>query len=203
MNGEFKDGLVTARLFGKVTDIELDRSGRPGSPAVLAVPHGGLLRDPHLLVVTDDYRLTPQGRLLVCDRHLVVADQRAQEPRELADVLVVSRADGRDGVAERLAATLASHPGAGLALGAFPGGCLAAGRDGIGLDIADAAGHATSEESCPPLLGSLLHCWLTALIPLEELESMALLVGALSGSGGRLAVAGRVRVAVTRTRKAA
>jgi hypothetical protein len=189
--------MITARLFTYDGGIAMQRTTRSGDPAILVLPHGGLLRDPHLLVVAAEGE--PPGRRVVTDRHVVMDDPGTAgcgaDRRELADVLIVQSACDRTGAVERATTALARYPGSGLVIAPFPGGCRAAFPGGAGLDISDAAGRTVAEKPWPALFGSFLHCWLAARIPLEELEPAAVLYGTASGDRlDALAVAGRVQI---------
>ncbi|GAA1256995.1 hypothetical protein GCM10009677_04100 [Sphaerisporangium rubeum] len=202
--------LVTAHLFRLEQALDLSRlpangAAPPGTPAVLVIPRGGPLREPHLMIlsVTCGLRGTPPGVRMFGGTHIVAQlNSAAEKWCGVADVLV-----GRDRRALPLrpggvARVLDRYPGCEVAVDRRRHGHLAGLRDGRVVSISEEGRFSSLSRPWPGLYGSLLYGWLVAEMPFDGLTEASVIVGRYSGpDSGRprcFEVAGRVRFGVTR-----
>jgi hypothetical protein len=196
-------GMVTARLYTADQPIDLSKAvwrggmirgvGR-GTCAVLVIPRDQILRDPLIVLLSGRRTRVAQapGRLLVSDTHIVSAHPVGRERRELADVLVTRGSAGRRATLGVIGNRLERYPGAEIVMGAYSSGCLAGFRDGV---LAEIAG--VTDRTSLSVLGSFLHCWVVAGLPLSGLESAGIALGT-AGPGGGLVVVARATLGALR-----
>jgi hypothetical protein len=148
-------------------------------PAMLVIPVGLGLTEPHLVVMTDPdrHRLPRPTGWITTDVHLVVCprDRRTAERQDMPGVLV-SR--GRGPVA-RISRALARRRACDVLVGQRSGGCDLRLRDGRllaveGPRIAPAAAGVVSSYA---MYGSAVHCWQSAGISVSALEEAVVAVG--------------------------
>jgi hypothetical protein len=177
--------LVVSRLYVADKPLVLSRLTREGVPAVLVIPRSELLHEPHIMLAFSSRagRVGPPGRLVSADPHVVAVPPSSGAHREMADVLVVRRSGDRRPADELVTGTLARYPGAEVCIGSHPGGCLAALRAGVLVEISGA-----TDQADVSVLGSFLHCWSVAGLPLAGLESSAVALGMLVAAESRACV---------------
>lgn len=145
-------------------------------PAVLVIPSGRGITEPHLIVMTDPdrQRLPRPAGWITTDIHLVVHGRgRRDHPRHGRPGVLVNR--GRIGVIERLTRSRNGD----IVVGYRSGGCELRLRDGRlltveGPRITPAAGGVASSYA---MYGSAVHCWQAAGISVSALEQAVVAVG--------------------------
>lgn len=206
--------LIAAHLLRVEHSLTLDHSpvepraaDRPDDeemPAMLVIPSGRRLTEPHVIVMTDPNRhqLPRPAGWVATDVHLVAwardRGERAYQPRP--DVLVNR---GRGELIAGLARAFAHRRDCEVTVGRRTGGCTLRLRDGrllavAGPRVASAAGVASSYA----MYGSAVHCWQSAGISITALEEAAVAVGryvtATTERPARFLVTGRAEIRLRR-----
>ena len=211
--------LVAAHLLRVEDPLTLDHSPaptpasapgdrRPGldwdeMPAMLVIPSGRGLTEPHLIVMTDPdrQRLARPHGWITTDIHLVVCRRsRRERSRHGRPGVIVNR--GRPGVIERVA----RRRDGDIVVVHRPGGCELRLRDGRlltveGPRIAPASAGVASSYA---MYGSAVHCWQAAGISVSTLEQAVVAVGryvtATAERSVRFLVTGRAELKLHRPR---
>jgi hypothetical protein len=176
------------------------------APAVLIIPTGGGLREPHLIALQD-----PRGRwdvetsaCVMTDLHAVVCveDLGDYTRHPAADVLVCRNEVTQD----QMTRLVGDYPGCKIAVGRRAEGYLLWLDDGWMVDI---DGPATFSATDPwlAIYGSVLHCWLSAGMPSSVLADSVVAAGhyrdAAPGRECHFHVAGRTNVHMVRRQSTA
>lgn len=211
--------LVAAHLLRVEDSLTLDHSPPPPTaapargrqpgmaedemPAMLVIPSGRGLTEPHLIVMTDPdrQRLARPHGWIITDIHLVVCGRgRRERSRHGRPGVLVNR--GRPGVIERVA----RRRDGDIVVAHRPGGCELRLRDGRLLTVegprigSASAGVASSYA----MYGSAVHCWQAAGISVSTLEQAVVAVGryvtTTAERSVRFLVTGRVELKLHRPR---
>lgn len=202
--------LIAAHLLRVEDSLTLDHP-EPGSrtddgmPAMLVIPSGRGLTEPHLVVMTDPdrHRLPRPTGWITTDIHLVAGARNRRDPayHDQPGVLVNR---GHGDLIARIARAFGRRCGCDVMVGHRFGGCDLRLRDGRllaveGPRIAPAAAGVVSSYA---MYGSAVHCWQSAGISLSALEEAAVAVGRyVTGSAERSArflVTGRAEMRLRR-----
>lgn len=145
-------------------------------PAMLVIPSGRGLSEPHLIVMTDPdrERLPRPSGWITTDIHLVVcARDRRDRPRHAKPGVFVNR--GRMGAVARIA----RRRDGDIVVAQRAGGCELRLRDGRLLTVEGPriAPATAGIRSSYALYGSAVHCWQTAGISVSTLEQAVVAVG--------------------------
>lgn len=205
--------LVAAHLLRVEDSLALDhappgtrdrrRPGDDGMPAMLVIPSGRGLAEPHLIVMTDPdrQRLARPAGWITTDIHLVVCgrDRRDRPCHGRAGVLVDRR---RTGIVARITRRRAGD----IVVGHRVGGCELRLRDGRLLTVAGPriAPAPSDIASCYAMYGSAVHCWQAAGISVSMLEQAVVAVGryvaATAERSVHFLVTGRAEITLRRPR---
>ncbi len=204
--------LVAAHLLRVEDSLTLDHSPRAADlaredemPAMLVIPSGRGLTEPHVVVMTDPdlHRLPRPAGWITTDLHLVVCarGRRGRAYHEPPGVLVNR---GRAGLVARVTRAFGRRHACDVAVGHRCGGCELRLRDGrllavAGPRIAPATAGVLSSYA---MYGSAVHCWQSAGISVSALEEAAVAVGryvtATAGRSPRFLVTGRAEIKLRR-----
>jgi hypothetical protein len=182
--------LIAAHLLRVEDSLTLDhplpgsrttaRSSDDEMPAMLVIPSGRGLTEPHLIVMTDPdrHRLPRPAGWITTDIHLVVC-ARNRRDRAYHDRPGVLVNRGHGDLIARIARAFGRRIGCDVAVGRRFGGCDLRLRDGRllaveGPRIAPAAAGVVSSYA---MYGSAVHCWQSAGISVSALEQAAVAVG--------------------------
>jgi hypothetical protein len=200
--------LIAAHLLRVEAPLDLDHPpsserARRGVPAILVIPAGHGLTEPHLIVMTDPGHRPPPAGWVTTDVHLVAGPPGRREPAGGATPGVLV---GRGGLLSRRVRAVAD-PGGDVVVGRRTRGCALSLRDGrllavTGPRIVPAAGG----DSSYAMYGSAVHCWQAAGIALDALEEAVVAVGryvaATADRPARFHVTGRARIRLRGARPA-
>jgi hypothetical protein len=178
--------LIAAHLLRVEDSLTLDHplpGARPDTdemPAMLVIPSGRGLTEPHLVVMTDPdrQRLPRPAGWITTDIHLVVC-ARNRRDRAYHDQPGVLVNRGAGDLVARFTRALGRRRGCDVMVGHRFGGCELRLRDGRllaveGPRIAPAAAAVVSSYA---MYGSAVHCWQSAGISVSALEEAAVAVG--------------------------
>jgi hypothetical protein len=175
-------------------------------PAMLVIPAGRGLNEPHLIVMTvpGRQRLGRPSGWITTDVHLVVCEPSRRElTRQGRPGVFVSRR--RTGLITRLA----RHRDGDIVVRRRAGGCELRLRDGRRLTVEGPA-IAPMTAGVPPsyaMYASAVHCWQTAGISVSALEQAVVAVGryasATAERSARFLVTGRAEIRLRRLRSIA
>lgn len=172
-------------------------------PAMLVIPSGRGLSEPHLIVMTDPdrERLPRPSGWITTDIHLVAcAGDRRDRPRNTKPGVFVNR--GRTGALARIA----RRRDGDIVVAQRAGGCELRLRDGrlLTVDGPRIAPATAGVRSSYALYGSAVHCWQTAGISVSTLEQAVVAVGRyVSATAERsvcFLVTGRAEIKLRRSR---
>jgi hypothetical protein len=172
-------------------------------PAMLVIPSGRGLSEPHLIVMTDPdrERLPRPSGWITTDIHLVAcARDRRDRSRHARPGVFVNR--GRTGTIARMA----RRRDGDIVVAQRSGGCELRLRDGRLLIVEGPriAPAATGVRSSYALYGSAVHCWQTAGISVSTLEQAVVAVGryvtTTAERSVRFLVTGRAEIRLRRPR---
>ncbi|MFC4584832.1 hypothetical protein [Sphaerisporangium corydalis] len=207
------ENLVAVHLFRLQDVFHMSRArsaprvaeGELSAPAMLVIPRGGPLREPHLMIFTGvrSFCAIPSGTLITEGAHVVVhLDDGLDEGWcRVADVVVAATRRAYPFPAHRVTRVLDRYPGCEVATSRRRNGCLAGLRDGRFAKITEVSGSVTAAGPGPAVYGSFLYGWLVAGVPLECLTTASVVlgryVGSAPGGSGSLEVAGRAEITLT------
>ena len=205
--------LIAAHLLRIDDSLDLDHSpAAPGDrtrpaddemPAMLVIPSGRGMSEPHLIVMTDPgrQRLARPTGWITTDIHVVAcARDRRGRLRHSRPGVFVDR--GRTG----LVARLARRRGGDIVVGQRAGGCELRLSDGRLLTVAGPriAPAPAGLPSSYAMYGSAVHCWQAAGISVSTLEQAVVAVGryvtATAECSMRFVVTGRAEIRLHRPR---